>query len=66
VASLNMGSMNFGLFQLLDKYKEFEFDWERQHLENTRGLIFRNTFKDIEFVLETCYGNGTRFEFEML
>jgi uncharacterized protein (DUF849 family) len=64
VASLNMGSMNFGLFHLLDKYKSFKHDWERQHLENTRDLVFRNTFKDIEFILETCYGNGTRFEFE--
>ncbi|HSK38426.1 MAG TPA: 3-keto-5-aminohexanoate cleavage protein [Arenibaculum sp.] len=64
VASLNMGSMNFGLFHLLDKYKEFKHDWERQHLENTRDLVFRNTFKDIEYILETCYGNGTRFEFE--
>jgi uncharacterized protein (DUF849 family) len=64
VASLNMGSMNFGLFHLLDKYKTFKHDWERRHLENTRDLVFRNTFKDIEFILETCYGNGTRFEFE--
>ncbi len=64
VASLNMGSMNFGLFHLLDKYKEFKFDWERTHLENTRDLVFRNTFKDIEYILSTCYDNGTRFEFE--
>ncbi len=64
VASLNMGSMNFGLYHLLDKYKDFKHDWERQHLENTRDLVFRNTFKDIEYILETCYGNGTRFEFE--
>jgi uncharacterized protein (DUF849 family) len=64
VASLNMGSMNFGLFHLLDKYPEFKFDWERTHLENTRDLVFRNTFKDIEYILQTCYDNGTRFEFE--
>ncbi len=64
VASLNMGSMNFGLFHLLDKYKEFKHDWEKPHLEATRDLIFRNSFKDIEFVLKTCYENGTRFEFE--
>jgi uncharacterized protein (DUF849 family) len=64
VASLNMGSMNFGLYHLLDKYKEFKFDWERQHLENTRDLVFRNTFKDIEYILTTCYDNDTRFEFE--
>lgn len=64
VASLNMGSMNFGLYPLLNKYKEFKFDWERDHLEGSRDLVFRNSFKDIEYVLETCYGNGTRFEFE--
>lgn len=64
VASLNMGSMNFGLFPLLDKYKEFKHDWERQHLEGTRDMVFRNSFKDIEYVLETCYENNTRFEFE--
>ena len=64
VASLNMGSMNFGLYHLLAKYKEFKFEWEKQHLEATRDLIFRNSFKDIEFILATCYDNGTRFEFE--
>ncbi|MEQ8291326.1 MAG: 3-keto-5-aminohexanoate cleavage protein [Roseovarius sp.] len=64
VASLNMGSMNFGFFPLLAKYKEFRHEWEREHLENSRDLVFRNSFQDIEYVLETCYGNGTRFEFE--
>ncbi len=64
VASLNMGSINFGLFHLLDKYKDFKFDWERQHLEATKDLVFRNSFKDIEFILNTCYENNTRFEFE--
>ncbi|BDA82994.1 3-keto-5-aminohexanoate cleavage protein [Aureimonas sp. SA4125] len=64
VASLNMGSMNFGLFHLLDKYKEFQHPWEKEHLANTKDLVFRNTFKDIEYILDTCYDNGTRFEFE--
>ncbi|WP_421699421.1 3-keto-5-aminohexanoate cleavage protein [Ancylobacter sp.] len=64
VASLNMGSINFGLYHLLDRYKDFKFEWERQHLEATRDLVFRNSFKDIEYILQTCYGNGTRFEFE--
>ena len=64
VASLNMGSMNFGLYHLLDKYPEFKFDWEREHLEGSRDLVFRNSFKDIEYVLQTCYDNDTRFEFE--
>jgi len=64
VASLNMGSINFALYHLLDRYKEFKHDWEPQHLEATRDLVFRNSFKDIEYILETCYDNGTRFEFE--
>src|SRR5690606_17817809 len=65
MCSLNMGSMNFGLFPLLNKYKTFQHDWERHHLENSRDFIFRNTFKDIERVLkELGDGCGTRFEFE--
>jgi len=64
VASLNMGSINFGLFPLLEKYKDFKFEWERQHLENTRDLVFRNSFREIEYILRTCADNGTRFEFE--
>ncbi|MBM7045579.1 3-keto-5-aminohexanoate cleavage protein [Rhizobium lusitanum] len=64
VASLNMGSMNFGLFHLADRYKTWKFDWEKPQLEASRDLVFRNSFKDIEYILETCYDNGTRFEFE--
>ncbi|NUB16275.1 3-keto-5-aminohexanoate cleavage protein [Azospirillum brasilense] len=64
VASLNMGSMNFGLFPMLNRFSEFQHDWERTYLENSRDLVFKNTFKDIEHILKTCSGNGTRFEFE--
>ena len=65
MCSLNMGSMNFGLFPMLDRYSEFQHEWERQHLENSRDFIFRNTFKDIEHILKTLgEGHGTRFEFE--
>jgi uncharacterized protein (DUF849 family) len=64
VASLNMGSMNFGLFPMLQRFHEFKHDWEREHLENSRDLIFRNTFADIEYALQACAENGTRFEFE--
>jgi uncharacterized protein (DUF849 family) len=65
MCSLNMGSMNFGLYPMLDRYKEFKHEWERRHLENSRDFIFRNTFKDIEYVLkELGEGCGTRFEFE--
>ena len=65
MCSLNMGSMNFGLFPMLQRYDEFRYEWERAHLENSRDFIFRNTFKDIEHVLQTLgEGCGTRFEFE--
>jgi uncharacterized protein (DUF849 family) len=64
VASLNMGSMNFGLFPMLGRFKNFKHEWEPQALENSRDLVFRNTFKDIEFVLGVLSGSGTRFEFE--
>jgi uncharacterized protein (DUF849 family) len=64
VASLNMGSMNFGLFPMLKRFKDFKHEWEEQALENSRDLVFRNTFKDIEFVLHTLSDCGTRFEFE--
>ena len=64
VASLNMGSMNFGLYPMLNRFKEFKYDWERPYLEGSRDRIFRNTFADIEYILTTCSENGTRFEIE--
>jgi uncharacterized protein (DUF849 family) len=63
VASLNMGSMNFAFFGMLNRFKKFEHDWERRHLEN-KDIVFRNTFQDIEYVLKTLSETGTRFEFE--
>ena len=65
MTSLNMGSMNFGLFPILDKMQDFKHDWEPQYLENSRDFIFRNTFKDIEYILkELGEGHGVRFEYE--
>ena len=64
LASLNMGSMNFGLYPMLKRFHQFEHQWERDHLEKSRDLVFRNTFADIETILTTCSENGTRFEFE--
>ena len=64
VASLNMGSMNFGLYPMLDRFKTFRHDWERPYLEASKDRIFRNTFADIERILRTCADNGTRFEIE--
>ncbi len=64
VASLNMGSMNFGLFPMLGRFKQFQHDWEQPYLEGSRERIFKNTFADIETILTTCADNGTRFEIE--
>lgn len=64
VASLNMGSMNFGLYPMLNRFKEFKHDWELPYLEGSKDRIFRNTFQDIENILTTCAENGTRFEIE--
>lgn len=64
VASLNMGSMNFGLYPMLQRFKTFRHAWEQDYLEGSRDRIFRNTFADIEYILKTCGENGTRFEIE--
>lgn len=64
VASLNMGSMNFGFYPMLARFTEFKHAWEREHLENSRDLVFRNSYKDIEYMLHTLGDAGTRFEFE--
>ena len=65
MASLNMGSMNFGIFPLLEKFKEFKHDWEREFLGMTKDFIFPNTFATIEYALKNLgEAHGTRFEFE--
>jgi len=64
VASLNMGSMNFGLYEMLGRYKEFKYEWEKPYLAGSDERIFKNTFKDIAFILQSCSGNDTRFEIE--
>ncbi|MFC5421822.1 3-keto-5-aminohexanoate cleavage protein [Bosea eneae] len=64
VASLNMGSMNFGLYPMLNRFKEFKHDWEQPYLEGSDDRVFKNTFKDIANILTTCAENGTRFEIE--
>ncbi len=65
MTSLNMGSMNFGLYPMLSRYKTWKHEWEPKFLEMTRDFIFRNTFKDIEYVLkELGEGHGVKFEYE--
>jgi uncharacterized protein (DUF849 family) len=65
MCSLNMGSMNFGIFPLLDRYEDWQHDWEPKLLEATKRTIFRNSFEDIEMILADLGDNrGARFEFE--
>jgi len=64
VASLNMGSMNFGLYEMLGRYKEFKHAWEKPYLAGSDERIFKNTFKDIAYILQSCSANETRFEIE--
>ncbi|MBK5925884.1 3-keto-5-aminohexanoate cleavage protein [Rhodobaculum claviforme] len=64
LASLNMGSMNFGLFPMLRRFDgQLKHDWEREYLGN-KDILFRNTFADIEHIVTTLGAAGTRFEFE--
>ena len=64
VASLNMGSMNFGLYEMIPRFKEWQHEWERPYLDGSHDRIFKNTFADIAYILESCGGNDTRFEIE--
>lgn len=65
MCSLNMGTMNFGLFAMNKPGKEWKYDWEQHHLENSRDFVFKNTFLDIETILsEMGEKRGARFEFE--
>jgi 3,5-dioxohexanoate:acetyl-CoA acetone transferase len=64
VASLNMGSMNFGLYEMIPRYKAWKYDWELPYLTGSDDRIFKNTFKDIAHILESCSDNDTRFEIE--
>ncbi len=64
VASLNMGSMNFGLYEMIPRVTEWKYDWEKPYLAGSDDRIFKNTFKDIAHILQSCSENNTRFEIE--
>jgi uncharacterized protein (DUF849 family) len=65
MTSLNMGSINFGLFPALERIKEFRYEWERPFLEGSRHNVFRNSFADIEAIVNRLgKSHGSRFEFE--
>ncbi|MFY9812130.1 3-keto-5-aminohexanoate cleavage protein [Aquabacterium sp.] len=65
MCSLNMGSINLVLAEMAERDREWKHEWEKPFLQSTRGMVFRNTYEDIEWILENVgRGGGTRFEFE--
>lgn len=64
MCSLNMGSLNFAIFPAGRRIKEWKFSWEKDYVESSKDFIFRNTFGDIEYILETLGSKGTKFEHE--
>jgi uncharacterized protein (DUF849 family) len=64
VASLNMGTMNFGLYEMLPRHREWKWEWEPAYLADSEGGFFKNTLKDIADILRLCSGHLTRFELE--
>lgn len=64
LCSLNMGSMNFAIFPAAARYKDWKYDWEENYLKGSDDFIFRNTFRDIEYILKTMSDAGTKFEHE--
>lgn len=64
MCSLNMGSLNFAIFPIADRYKEWKYDWEEDYVRSSDDFIFRNTFRDIEYIMKTMGSKGTKFEHE--
>ena len=64
MCSLNMGSMNFSLHEVAKRISAWRYEWEKPYLEGMEESIFRNTYKDIKYILQEFGGHGTRFEFE--
>jgi uncharacterized protein (DUF849 family) len=64
LASLNLGSMNFGMFPQIERYQDWVYDWEKPFLESSRDFIFRNTFADLDKILTIMRDSGTKPEFE--
>ena len=65
LTTLNMGTMNYGCYPMIEKYKgRWKFDWEEPYLDSTRSEPFMSTFADIEYMLEKIGDLGTRFECE--
>ena len=64
MCSLNMGSMNFAIFPAAKRIENWKFEWEKDYVVGSDDFIFRNTFRDIQYILESLSATGTKFEHE--
>ena len=64
MCSLNLGSMNFSFHPVAERISEWRYDWEKEYVEGSKDVVFRNTFADIEYLLRHLGEGGTRFELE--
>ncbi|MFY9675821.1 MAG: 3-keto-5-aminohexanoate cleavage protein [Terriglobales bacterium] len=64
MCSLNLGSMNFSFHPVAERITEWRYDWEKEYVEGSKDVVFRNTFADIEYLLGHLAEGGTRFELE--
>ena len=64
MCSLNMGSLNFAIYPAARNISQWKYDWEESYVKDSDDFIFRNTFKDIEYILKTLGDAGTKFEHE--
>ena len=64
MCSLNMGSMNFSFHPVAERITEWRYDWEREYVEGSKNVVFKNTFSDIEYIVRHLGDQGTRFELE--
>ena len=63
LASFNVGSFNFGIFQV--HHRPEMADWEIEYLESTRDYVFRNTFSDLYRLSELFREAATKPEYEV-
>ena len=64
MCSLNLGSMNFSIHPVAEKITNWRYDWEKPKIEGMKHGVFKNTFADIEYIIENLGESGTRFELE--
>ena len=69
MATFNMGTMNYPAHFIVESYdrrgKTFKYEWERPYLESTKDAIFKNSFQDLEYIIELMNENDVKPECEI-